>query len=261
MIMKKVSIILFACILSFQFAKAQEITSHQYRKVAPENMQEYIKRETTYWQKWAEKEVTKGNLVFWGIFQKMGGVNQENEPNILIINTFKDWDKGAEWMSIQDLFPNIKIEDIQTQSLSTDTDQIYLRDLDNHIQAPGVVASKDFKYVRFLYHNTIDNGKHLKFEAEKWKPMVEKAMADGKTSMKGWGNSSVISPESGDFPYNSASYDLFSTIQDALSPAFSSDMTIPDGFWDGLSENYNTDRSRNSNLYRIVSVVTPTPSE
>ena len=259
--MKRVSIVLFACILSFQFVKAQEIASHQYRRVAPENMQEYLKRETTYWQKWAEKEVTKGNLVFWGIFQKMGGINQESEPNILIINTFKDWDKGAEWMGVQDLFPNVKMDDIQTQSLSINTDQIFLQDLDNHIQAPGVVPMNDFKYVKILYHNTKDYGKHLAFEAEKWKPMVVKAMADGKTSMKGWGNSSVISPQSGDFPYSSASYDLFSTMQDALSPAFSADLTIPDGFWDGLQDNYNTDSPRTSNLYRIISVVTPIPPE
>ena len=70
--MKKFFTVLCACALSIQFAKAQEISSHQYRKVAPENMQEYLRRETTYWQKWAENEITKGNLVFWGIFQRVG---------------------------------------------------------------------------------------------------------------------------------------------------------------------------------------------
>lgn len=254
--MKRVFTILFACVLSFQFAKAQEIISHQYRRVAPADMQEYLKRETTYWQKWAENEVTKGNLVFWGIFQKVGGVDQENEPNILIINTFKDWDKGADWAGITKLFPNVKMEDIQTQSLSVDTDQIFLRDLENHIQAEGVVPPDDFNYVKLLYHNTKDNAKHLKFEAEKWKPLVQKAMKDGKTTMKGWGNSAVISTSS-DFPYSSSSYDLFSTMQEALSPNFSTDLTIPDGFWDELTDNYNTDGPRNVSLYRVVSVVTP----
>jgi hypothetical protein len=257
--MKRVFTILFACVLSFQFANAQEITSHQYRRVAPADMQEYLKRETTYWQKWAENEVTKGNLVFWGIFQKVGGSNQESAPNILIINTFKDWDKGADWASIDGMFPDVKMEDIQTQALSHNTDQIFLRDLDNHIQGANVVPPEDFNFVRIIYHNTKNNAKHLAFEADKWKPMVQKAMSEGKTSMKGWGNALVISPESVEFPYGSGSYDLFSTMQEALSPAFSEDMEIPDGFFDDLSGNY--DGPRHSNLYRIVSVVTPTPAD
>lgn len=258
--MKRVFTILFACALSFQFAEAQEISSHQYRRVAPADMQEYIKRETTYWQKWAENEVTKGNLIFWGIFQKVGGVDQENEPNILIINSFKDWDKGADWASIDGMFPDVKMENIQTQTLSVNTDQIFLRDLDNHIQAPGVVPPNDFKYVKVLYHNTKDNAKHLTFEAEKWKPLVQKAMEEGKTTMKGWGNATVISTSS-DFPYSSYSYDLFSTMQEALSPNFNSDFVIPDGFFNDLTGNYNSDGARNVNLYRIISVVTPVPAE
>ncbi|MCJ7467032.1 MAG: hypothetical protein MUO53_10110 [Maribacter sp.] len=256
--MKKVCTILFACALSFQIAMAQSVTSHQYRRVAPENMEEYLKRETTYWQKWAENEVNKGNLTFWGVFQKVGGTDMEHEPNILIINTYKDIDKGADWAGITKIFPNVKMEDMSPWGLSTDTDQIFLRDLDNHIQAANVVPSNDFKYVRFIYHNTKDNAAELSFEADKWKPMLVKAMQDGKTIMKGWGNSVVISPQSDKFPYSSASYDLFSSMQDALSPAFSADLVWPDGFFDGLTA--HVAGPRNSNLYRIVSVVTPTPS-
>jgi hypothetical protein len=256
--MKNAILVLFVCFLSLQFAKAQEITSHQYRRVAPENMEEYIKRETTYWAKWAENEVKKGNLTFWGIFQRMGGTDQENAPNILIINTFKDLDKGADWAGIADIFPDVDMEDIQTFEISTNTDQIYLSDLGNHIRVADAVPENDFKFVRIIYHNTKNNATHLSFESEKWKPLVQKAMKEGKTSMKGWGNAVIISPESTDFPYYSASYDLFATAHAALAPSFSEDMEIPDGFFDGLSDNYNGPRY--SNLYRIISVVTP-PTE
>ena len=51
-------------------------------------MQEYLKRETTYWAKWAEKEVTIGILTFWAILQKVGGVKQDTSPYIVIIITF-----------------------------------------------------------------------------------------------------------------------------------------------------------------------------
>ena len=253
--MKKYLIVLLASVLSFQYAEAQEITSHQYRRVAPADMEEYLKRETTYWSKFAESEVKKGNLTFWAILQKVGGVNQETSPNILIINTFKDLDKSADWASVADLFPNVKMEDIQTATLSTNTDNVFLRDLGNHTQGANIVMEDDFKFVRIIYHNTKSSAKHLAFEAEKWKPMMQKAMNEGKTTMKGWGNSAILSPESGNFPYTSASYDLFASAHAALSPIFSEDMEIPDGFFDDLEGNYAG--PRDSHLYRIVAVVTP----
>jgi len=254
--MRKKITFLAVCILSFQFAMAQLITTHQYRKVAPENMQEYLKRETTYWAKWAEKEVTKGNLTFWAILQRVGGVNQDTSPNILIINTYKDIDKGADWASIDAMFPDVKMKDIGTADISTDLHHVFLSDLSNHIRAENTM-NDDYKYVRIIYHDTKNSGQHLTFEAEKWKPMVEQAMKEGKTTMKGWGNQAIISPVTSTFTYSSYSYDIFSSMQDALSPAFSDDMTPPDGFWDGFQENYN---KRNSNLYSVVAGVSA-PSE
>lgn len=251
--MKKVLTILALGVLSFQFAKAQEITTHQYRRVAPENVQEYLKRETTYWSKFAESEIKKGNLTFWAILQRVGGTNMETAPNILIVNTFKDLDKSADWGSVADLFPGVTMEDIQTNTLSTTTDMIFLRDQGNHIQAEGVDPEKEFNFVRIIYHNTKSPSQHLNFEAEKWKAQVSKAMSEDKTSIKGWGNSVIISPVSGKFPYNSSSYDLFSSSHAALSPSFSEDWSMPDGFWDGFEDNY-AEPARNSNLYRIVAV-------
>jgi hypothetical protein len=248
--------ILVLCLLSFQFAMAQSITTHQYRRVAPENMQEYLKRETTYWAKWAEKEVTKGNLTFWAILQKVGGVNQDTSPNILIINTYKNIDQGADWASIAEMFPGVQMEAIGTGDISTDMHHVFLSDLPNHIRA-ATTTNDDYKFVRMIYHDTKNTAQHLAFEAEKWKPMVEQAMKEGKTTMKGWGNQAIISPVTSTFNYGSYSYDIFSSLQDALSPAFSNDWTMPEGFWDGFQENYN---KRNSNVYRVVAGVSA-PSE
>lgn len=252
--MKNLSIILFACLLSFQFVNAQAVSVHQYRKVEQKDMQEYLKRETTYWSKLAESEVKKGNLTFWAIFQRVGGENQAHSPNILIINTFNNLDKSNEiWSGVTDLFPDVKIEDMQTWEISTTTSTIYLRDLNNHIQGENVDPEKDFNFVNIIYHNSKDTGKHLAFESEKWKPMLQKAMNEGKTTMKGWGNSIIVLPESDRFPYGSASYDLFSSMHEALSPRFSDDMEIPDGFFDDIGGNY--DGPRNSQLYRVIKVV------
>ena len=57
---------------------------------------------------------------------KVGGTDLQHEPNILIINTFKDIDKGADWGEITTLFPNVKMEDMSPWKLCTDTDRIFL---------------------------------------------------------------------------------------------------------------------------------------
>ena len=250
--MKKLNYVLLlglsVSLLSFTSVNAQEISTHMHRRVAPGDMQEYLKRETTYWQKFAESEIEKGNLTFWAVFQKVSGADQENSPNILIINTFKDLDKGVDWNGVAALFPDLKMEDIQTWNLATTTDQIYVRNLDNHIQ----VDNPEFNFIHILYHDVKNTGVQLTFDSEKWKPMLQKAMADGKTNVQGWGNGLIVSPESEDFAYGTYSYDLFSSTHAALSPYFSADHELSDGFFNDL--NGNQSGPRNAHLFRIVAV-------
>jgi len=252
--MKKISIILIACMMSFQFVKAQEISIYNYKKVAPNDMKEYLNRANTYWSVFAENEVKKGNLTFWAVLVRAGGnVDIQNSPNVLVITSFKDIDEKVNWKGIKDLFPDVKIEDIQTWSLSTNIARVLVRDLNNHVQGSTVDPDKDFNYVKLNFYNSKNTGKHIKFEAEKWKPLIKKAMDEGKTTMKGWGHSRVISPESGEFPYGSVSYDLFSSKGDALGNIFTESVEIPDGFFNEQIE--NNPNPRNTQLYRIVKVV------
>ena len=68
--MKNYFTIILSFVLSIQFIHSQEVTTHEYRHVSQENMEEYLKRETTYWSKLAEREIKKGNLTYWAILQK-----------------------------------------------------------------------------------------------------------------------------------------------------------------------------------------------
>ena len=258
--MKKLFLALLVGIFLCPSMIAQGITSHQYRRIDPANMQEYLKRETTYWSKLAEQEVKKGNLTFWAILQRVGGEDIQNAPNILIINSFNNMDTANEiWGGIEELFPDVKMEDMATWNLGKSVTTVYLRSLGNHTEPENTNMEEDFKYVHIIYHDTNDAGKHLDFEAEKWKPMIKKAMDEGKTTMKGWGNAVVISPESPDFPYKTQSYDLFSSMTDALGPGFSEDFTWPEDF--AFPED-NYKGPRHSHLYRIVQAVTaPPPAE
>lgn len=236
-----------ALLFSSQIAFSQGIAIHTYRHVAMENMEEYLKRETTYWQKFAESEIKKGNMYFWAVFQRVGGTHLGKAPNILIINGISDPDKGVDWSGISSLFPDVDMADMDTGGLFTTTDNIYVRDLPNHIQ----VENPQFNYVHILYHNVVNTNAHLDFEANEWKPMLQKAMNEGKTTLQGWGNGQIVSPESADFPYTAYSYDLFATLKDALGTYFSDDVDMADDFGSSVAGN---EVGRMNYLYRIVAV-------
>ena len=83
--------------------------------------------------------------------------------------------------------------------------------------------------MKILYHNVKNTGVSLKFEKEKWKPMIQKAMNDGTTNMKGWGNARILHPRSSKFPYTISTHDLYSSLSDALSPSRSDIGSLPYG--------------------------------
>jgi hypothetical protein len=71
---------------------AQPISIYQFRHVSNEDMSQFMHRETTYWEKVAEKAIEEGNLQFWAVLVKVGGFDIPNSPNVLFINTFNDID-------------------------------------------------------------------------------------------------------------------------------------------------------------------------
>lgn len=253
-IMKKMSFILIAFMLLLPLIEAQNTTIHHYRKVAPDNMKEFLHRAETYWKVFAEKEIEKGNLLFFAVLVKVGGNEDiQHSPNVLIITSVKDIDNEIKWMEVKELFPDVPMEDIQVHSLSTRVSSIYLRDLDNHIQGSSVNPDTDFKYAKFNYFNSTDTWKHITFEAEVWKPMLKKAMDDGKATMKGWGHSLILAPETPTFQYGSVSYDLFSSIKDAYGDLFTDDVEMPEGIWDDYIA--NNPKPKATYLFKIITVV------
>ena len=251
--MKNYFAILLSLVLTIQFVNSQEVTTHEYRYVSQENMEEYLKRETTYYSKFAESEIKKGNLTYWAILEKVGGENIQNTPNVLTINSYTNMDERENmWGNIGKLFPNVKLEDMHTERLCKRTDIIYLRKI-NRVEVENANPDRDFKYVHLVYHNNINVGKHFDFENNTWAPLLKKAMDKGITTMKGWENYIVVSPVAKEFPYTSASYDFYSTMHHALSETFSDNMEFGEGFFDNLNANYAG--PKNSHLYRIVKVV------
>ncbi|TNJ45223.1 hypothetical protein KFZ70_07110 [Tamlana fucoidanivorans] len=250
--MRKTIMMLFIILVSGQFIQAQGASVHLHRRVADTDMEEVLKREVKYWSKFAQSEIDKGNMYFWGVFTRIGGTDLENEPNVLIVNGFTDIDNEINWGGIQEMFPDVKMEDIDTRELSTTTDVVILRDLNNHIQVPDATG-EDFNFVRIKYHNVKDLRWHIDFEVNKVKPFFKADMDAHKSKRKGWGNAVILEPRSEKFPYRAYSYNLFSTLSDAVNPRHEEGTSWPDGFFDEYQKNVaGPDDSR---LYRVIKVV------
>ncbi len=251
---KLLNIIFFiALILSSNTLKAQGITTYQYRYVAPENTAEFVKRETTYWSNVAQKAIDKGTLTFWGLFEKVGGSDLQNSPNFLFINTFKDIDGNMNDMwNPAALYPKIPLNQIQTNTLSKVTGNIFLSD-DGWQQRNNVVAAKDFKYVVMNYHNSSNPTQFNLIEKNQWGPFIKTAMDNNQTKQAGWGNAIVLAPTGGDMKFNSLSFDLFPTLQSALMGTFSADTKFPTGGLDSLQKISLNQPIRE--IYRVVKVV------
>ena len=216
---------------------AQDITMYQYRYVAPDKTAEFIKRETTYWSKVARKAIDKGTLTFWGLFEKVGSSDEQNSPNFLFINTYKDIDgnMGDIWNATP-AFPGIPMAKMETNSISKTTSTVFLTSGDGWEQSSKAVPAKDFNYVVMNYHNSSNSFDFVGIEKRQWGPFIKSAMDNNQTPQVGWGNAMVLSPIGGDMKFNCVSYDLFPKLKAALMPNWSSDIKFPTTGLDSLQK-------------------------
>jgi len=242
-----------------QANQSRDITVYQYRQVAPEKVDEFIKRETTYWSEVARKATEKGNLQFWALLQKMGGYDLQNSSNFLFINTYKNIDDaGSVWSSATTVFPKVPIAQMETTAMSKVTSTLFLS-VQAWEQAAKAVPDKDFKYVMMIYHNASDAGALIALEKKHWAPFIKEAMDKGQTTQMGWGNAVLLSPYGDDLNFNTVSYDLYPSLQQALYPKWDEKTVFPQ---EGLTEINKLEKSgRSADVYRIVKVVAaPNPA-
>ena len=230
----------------------RSISVYQYRRVPDDKIDEFIKRETTYWSKVAQNAVDKKLLSFWALFEKVDGYDMPNSSNFLFINTFPNIDSaGAVWGSAEKV-TGMKMAQIETNSMSTTTSQLFVH-AENWAQAKNAVPDKDFNYVVMLYHNSNNPDSLIGLEKAYWAPFIQKAMDDNMTPQKAWGNASVLSPSGDNIKFNTLSYDVFKSLGDALMPAWNQNTVFP---VEGLTKigAIETNR-RGSVVYRVVKVV------
>lgn len=228
------------------------ITIYQYRRVPNDKVAEFIKRETTYWAEVAQKALAKGNLTFWALLEKQGEVDMEESSNFLFINTYKNIDAAGEvWGGAAAAFPNVSMDKMETNSMSTVTSNIFLRS-DGWQQAADANSDKDFKYLRMIYHKTNSPGDLIAMEKKHWAPFIKAAMDKNQTSQRGWGNARALSPL-GPEMFSTVSYDLYPSLKEALSPTWDPKTVMPS---EGLEEiNKLETGERAQVVYHIVKAV------
>jgi len=202
---------------SFAQSNNRSITVYQYRRVPEDKIGEFIKRESTYWSKVAQKAVDKKQLSFWALLEKVDGYDMPNSSNFLFVNTFPNIDSiGAVWGKAESI-TGMKMAQIETNSISTTTSQLFLHD-ENWAQAKNAVPEKEFNYVVMIYHNS--------------------NYPDSLIGLK----------------FNTVSYDLYKNLTDALMPDWKNNTVFPT---EGLNKigGLETNR-RGSVIYRVVKVVT-----
>jgi hypothetical protein len=91
----------------------------------------------------------------------------------------------------------------------------------------------------------------LERETKYWSKVAEKAMDEGKTTHKAWGNARILSPTGEEIKYNTISFDVYPSLKEALDPTWPNDMQAPDMTRIVEAEG----NKRASVVYRIVQVV------
>jgi len=240
------------CLLSMigQLALAQEISSYQYRHVPNDKIDEFIFRETTYWQKVAQKAIDDGKMNFWALLEKVSGIDLPNSSNYLFINSFDNIDAEGVW-NAKAVFPDVPMDQMETNSFTTVTSQVFVSP-HNWVDDAGAVPEKDYNYVVINYWDATDPDAWLEGEDKNWMPFIKAEMAKPATSQVAWGNARVLAPMGKDVPATTLSYDMFPTLQSALMPKWDENAKFPMETLDEMQKLLRSQRA--TTVYRIVAV-------
>ena len=259
---QRISVFIY-CITAFSFAfgfqtklRAQNrsITVYQYRRVPNDKIDEFIKRETTYWSKVAQKAVDNKTMSFWALLEKVGGYDLPNSSNYLFINTFPDIDKaGSMWnASDNEKTAGVKMADMDDYSFTTVTSQFFLHDRE-WVQSAKASPATDYNYVEMVYHNTEYPDSLINLEKKFWGPFIKGAMDKGQTPQVAWGNAIVLAPSGENIKFTTVSYDLYKNLTDALMRVMDPKVVFPvDGL--GMIGKLEIGR-RGISIYRVVKVI------
>ena len=232
--------------LSVNTIKAQEIATVRHRFVEKDNMAEYIQREQDFWKPIAEKAIEDGNLIAWSVWQKIGGFNLDNEPNILIYAEYnKVEDMGSRLGSWSKLFPEKEFSEISVAHLFEAKALFYQKPLVNTVSADLAEMPEIIRINFVKAPGTLSE--YLRLENEVWGPFIAEQIEKGSTNVASWYLGQVIEPAGLDRPYDAVTVDGFKSLAAALDYRFDEGVKMPD-----LSEFDKVHKKVRRQLYRRV---------
>lgn len=228
------------------FTVQAQVMLMQYRSVAPEDRAEFIKRETTYWAEIAKKAIDDDKMLGWQLWEKVGGMYMdEDSPNFVFVNSFEDksgLDKLGEIWNPSAVFPNTKMEDMETGSRSQVVHSI--------ITSLGQAVGRRGQFARVNYDKVTDFPLYRKREGGIWKPFIEQAIKDKKTSVTGWNVIGVVMPRGTSMPFDAFTVDFFDSMSEAAMPTFAEDLEFPD--FEDTDDSFTRTKIQ---LYRLIKAV------
>jgi len=250
---KKLLTGLFALVFiaGIQVQSIAQITAYEYRHVPDDKIAEFIKRETTYWDKVKDKGIKDKKMTFWALLEKVGGYDQPNSSNFLFINTFPNIDLSEDMWTNAESVAGAKMDQMETNSMSTTTSSFFMHD-EGWAQDAKTDPGKDFNYVVMVYHNTNYADSLINLEKKYWSPFIQKAMDNDQTPQVGWGNARLLAPMGDNIKFTTVSYDLYKTLQEALMPKWDPKTMLPTKGLDMINK-LELNR-RGISIYRIVKV-------
>lgn len=229
--------------------EAQEIASVAHRFVEREDMAEYIKREQDYWKPIAEKAIEEGRMSVWSVWQRIGGFNMDEEPNILI---YAEFDKtsdlelyGSGAPAWKKVFPDKKFPDISVRDLFEAKAYLYQKPLVNMVSEGSVEIPEIIRINFAKAPGTLSE--YLRLENEVWGPFIAGQIEKGSTNIASWYLGQVIEPAGSERPYDAVTVDGFRSLAEALDPRFDEGIEMPD-----LSEFGKVHKKVKRHLYRLV---------
>ncbi|MBX2818765.1 MAG: hypothetical protein KTR29_03760 [Rhodothermaceae bacterium] len=235
-IAQAVAVMLFFCLFTGQVQDVEaQIAVMQYRHVPAENVQEFVRRETTYWSAIAEKAIQEDKMMYWAMWQKVGGWNLDTGSNFLFMNVFADKTGLDNVSGIWDpttVFPEMNPADISTEMLSTTKHMLV-------VESIADAGNEEPQFLRMNYGKVHDPEKTLEIEMN-WKTFIEEQMEQGNTTATSWRFVRVLTPAGASIPFDVISMDGFQSLSEAVYPTWADDVEFPD--MTGFDEAQTRDR-------------------
>ena len=207
--------LLFGFALLATLSMTAQYYSITYVSVTSENIEEFERKETTYWAKVKKAAIDKGEQNLWLLARKVGTAGN-NDVNYAFVNGYPSleamlstsWNSETLGFNVQDAISPYTVYEIHNYKV---LDQI-----------PG----QGGKYSVWNYARPKNMKGFVSENQNLWKPMMEETIKNDESGLTNWGIGARIYPM-GQEESTVMTWDGYKTLVDAMKALDVSDFTPP----------------------------------